>query len=139
MRCEIYDFGTLGGYKFVVVFSLVNGKLLLSRHEKRSTWETQGGHIEKGETPLDAARRELYEESGARAAELTPLCDYTAADCQGQANGAVFIARIEVLEQLPHFEMAQTRLFDTLPPESELTYGGITPVLYSRAKRAGLL
>ena len=51
--------------KYVVVFSRFQGRLLLSRHRDRSTWETQGGHVEPGESPWEAARRELWEESGA--------------------------------------------------------------------------
>ena len=34
-------------------------------HKERDTWESPGGHIDEGETPLEAAERELYEETGA--------------------------------------------------------------------------
>ena len=59
-------------YKYVVVLSYYNGKILLSRHKSRSTWETQGGHIEENETPLEAAKRELFEESGAMDYSMVP-------------------------------------------------------------------
>src|SRR5450759_3451320 len=35
-------------------------RLVLCRHRDRSTWETPGGHIEPGESPREAAVRELY-------------------------------------------------------------------------------
>ena len=60
MVSRTFDLGSLETYKYVVVLSEYNGKILLSRHKDRTTWETQGGHIEDGETPLDAAKRELY-------------------------------------------------------------------------------
>lgn len=65
MKCKIYGLGVLKQYKYVVILSEYKGKILLSRHRDRNTWETQGGHIEKGETPMEAAKRELFEESGA--------------------------------------------------------------------------
>ena len=46
---------------------------MLGRHRERDTWEMQGGHIEANETPLEAARRELYEESGALEFIMQPL------------------------------------------------------------------
>ena len=64
MITKVYPIGELQTYKYVVICSQYKGKILLSRHKMRTTWETQGGHIEKGETPLEAAKRELYEESG---------------------------------------------------------------------------
>ncbi len=129
MRCVPYPENTLKEYKYVVVFSLYQGKLLLSRHRQRKTWETQGGHIERGETPYEAAGRELREESGALRFLFTPACDYHAGYKHGhQENGMVFIARIESMGLLPDSEMAETALFDSLP--DNLTYPGITPVLY---------
>ena len=94
MITKTYDYNTLKQYVFVVVLSKYNGRILLSRHKSRTTWETQGGHIEPGETPLEAAKRELYEESGATEYHIAPLCDYWAGNSEtGQgANGAVFLA-----------------------------------------------
>ncbi|HIS69221.1 MAG TPA: NUDIX domain-containing protein [Candidatus Gallacutalibacter stercoravium] len=137
MQCHTYPLGTLKQYKYVVVLSQYNGKLLLSRHKERATWETQGGHIEAGETPLAAARRELYEESGALAYQIEPAFDYRAGDDQSGANGMVFVASISSLGQMPQSEMAQTALFDKLPPQ--LTYPAITPILFDEAARLDLL
>lgn len=96
------------------------------------TWETQGGHIEPGESCEQAARRELFEESGACRYALRPLCDYRAWDEQtgAGANGQVFAARIAELGPMPESEMAETRCFDALP--DNLTYPAITPVLFER-------
>ena len=133
LRCTIHPFGTLPECRFVVVCSCFEGKWLLSRHKSRNTWETQGGHIEPGETPLDAARRELYEESGAEDAELLPVCDYNGYDDFGSANGAVFLAQIRSLGELPESEMAEVRLFATLP--GDLTYPQVTPRLFAEAQK----
>jgi len=51
---------------------ITKGKWILSKHKKRDTWETQGGHIEDGETPLEATKRELFEESEIR--DTSSLC-----------------------------------------------------------------
>ncbi len=130
MDCAVYPLEELKEYKYVVVLSLYKGKLLLSRHGERDTWETQGGHIEPGETPLEAAQRELYEESGALEFTLSPLCDYFAGDEVSHANGMVFVAEVTALGPLPQSEMAETALFDQLP--ENLTYPCITPLLYRR-------
>jgi 8-oxo-dGTP pyrophosphatase MutT (NUDIX family) len=37
---------------------------LLVRHKRLGTWLPVGGEIEAGETPLEAAKRELFEETG---------------------------------------------------------------------------
>ena len=127
--CEVFPANTLGEYKFVVILSHMDGKYLLSRHRARTTWETQGGHIELGETPLEAAKRELWEESGALEYTVEPLCDYRAADDLGSAAGAVFRAEITKLGPLPESETGETRLFETVP--ENLTYPHIAPALFA--------
>ncbi|MBQ7319776.1 MAG: NUDIX domain-containing protein [Clostridia bacterium] len=131
MRCRIYPLGALKDYKYVVVCAWYQGCWLLSRHKKRDTWETQGGHIEPGETPLDAARRELYEESGVSDAEIIPVCDYYGYDDKGHSNGRVFLAKVRSLGMLPESEMARVQAFEELP--ENLTYPNVTPVLMREA------
>ena len=111
MDCRTYPLGTLESYTYVVVFSLYEGKLLFSRHKRRGTFETQGGHIEPGETPLEAAERELFEESGAVGYEIRPAFDYWAEDAAAGAGGRVFVARIHKIGSLPESEIAETALF----------------------------
>ena len=133
--CEIHPLNSLGEYVFVVTLSEYRGKLLLSRHRRRDTWETQGGHMGAGERQLDAARRELFEESGATEFQIAPLCDYRAGNGSDAANGMVFVSEIAELGEPPPSEMAETRAFDGLP--EQLTYGDITPKLYAEARRQG--
>lgn len=116
----------------LLYYQNIRGGILLSRHKERTTWETQGGHIEPGETPLEAARRELYEESGAVKFEIAPFCDYWAGNAEtGEgANGMVFTAHIARLAAIPESEMAEVRTFARLP--DNLTYPAITPVLFAK-------
>ena len=132
-KCTIHPVGTFNDQKFVVILSHMNGKYLLSRHKDRVTWETQGGHIEAGETPLEAAKRELWEESGAMEYTIEPLCDYWASDDIGWATGVVFRAEIIKLQDIPEgSEMAEVKLFETLPEEFTYTY--ISTVLFAHEK-----
>lgn len=114
---KTYPIGTLKQYKYVETLSFYEGKILLSRHKDRTTWETQGGHVEAGETTFEAAKRELYEESGAVDYDIVPLCDYwvgTEDESKG-ANEMVFCAKIRKLDAIPESEMAEVKTFDTLP------------------------
>lgn len=129
---KVFPMEEAAAYKYVVIFSRYRGKLLLSRHKNRVTWETQGGHIEPGETPEQAAKRELWEESGAAEFTLEPVCGYYAEDEASGAAGAVFFAEITRLSQLPESEMKEVGSFSSLP--EEVTYPGITPVLFGQVE-----
>jgi len=55
----------------------VGGQVLVIHHHRLKTWLPVGGEIEPGETPLEAAARELVEESGLRGRflPLAGACD----------------------------------------------------------------
>ena len=133
LKCRIYPLNYLERYKYVVICTSYNGKWVLSKHKKRDTWETQGGHIEYGETPLACAKRELYEESGITDADIYPVCDYWGFRAKGCSNGMVFLAIVHSLGTLPESEMKEIKMFDTLP--AELTYPQTSPILYAEAEK----
>jgi len=48
----------------VAVYARRGDRVLVIEHRRLATWLPIGGELEPGETPLEAARRELAEESG---------------------------------------------------------------------------
>lgn len=48
----------------VAVYARRGDRVLVIHHRRLDTWLPVGGELEAGETPLEAARRELREESG---------------------------------------------------------------------------
>lgn len=133
LQCNIYPLNSLPSYKYVVICSSYQGKWILSKHKERDTWETQGGHIENGETPIECAKRELFEESGIRDADIYPVCDYVGYNSKSSANGVVFLAVVHSLGNLPESEMDDARIFNTLP--QNLTYPQTSPILYHEAEK----
>jgi 8-oxo-dGTP diphosphatase len=130
--CEVrtYALGTLSGYDFVVVFARYEDKWLYARHRERDTWETAGGHIEPGETPMEAATRELHEETGAQLYSTEAAFDYSVTVGTRTTNGRVFYSEIDYLDDMPDFEMREVGRFDDFP--DEMTYPEILPVLFAK-------
>ena len=130
MEVRVFPAGTHRRYEYVVTLSRFQGKWLLSRRKGSTSWEHQGGHVEPGETPEEAARRELWEESGAAEVTLHRLCDYSGPE---GSLGAAFWAEVERLEPIPEdWEMAEVRTFDQLPT---LTYPSISVRLMEEYRR----
>lgn len=121
--------------QYAVIVARMEGRWVFCRHRERSTLECPGGHREPGESALDAARRELYEETGAADFTLKPLCVYSVErDGGGESFGLLCRAEILALGPLPkNFEMAEVRLLDVLPPREGWTYPDIQPRLLERA------
>ena len=133
LKCRIYPIGYLEKYKYTVICTYFDGKWVLSKHKNRNTWETQGGHIEEGETPMACAKRELFEESGIRDADIYPVCDYWGFNSQSSSNGMVFLAVVHALGELPNSEMKEIGMFKELP--EALTYPNVSPKLFAEAEK----
>ncbi len=117
--------------QYVVVAARCQDKWIFVRHKQRNTWEIPGGHIEAGETIAAAAKRELWEETGAVNANICPVCIYGVDHNGNISYGALMFAMISEWEPLPEsFEMAERILSDKLP--AELTYPDIQPALYAK-------
>ena len=92
LRVVLVDVEVPGGERFehhvvrvpdhaagVVVHDPGRGLLLLWRHRFISDtwgWEVPAGRVDRGETPAQAAAREVEEETGWRPGPLTPLVSY---------------------------------------------------------------
>ena len=117
--------------KFAVIIAKKDGKWVLCKHRDRNTYEVPGGHREPGETIMDTAKRELYEETGAIKYSIKPICVYsvTAPDnFDGvETFGGLFYADIQELETELHSEIEKVFLFDDLP--DQWTYPLIQPKL----------
>jgi ADP-ribose pyrophosphatase YjhB (NUDIX family) len=48
----------------VAIFAVHDGEVLLVEHKRLGLWIPVGGEVEPNETPLEAAKRELLEETG---------------------------------------------------------------------------
>ena len=130
---KFHDFSSVQDeqMRFVVSCARYNGKWVFCRHKERFTWELPGGRREPGETVMQAMRRELWEETGAMEAEITPVCAYSVTKDTVTTYGALFYAQIRRMEALPRdFEIGEVELLDHMP--QMLTYPHIQPQLYDR-------
>lgn len=114
--------------KYAVIVARYRGKWIFSKHKERITWEIPGGHIEPGETPAQAASRELWEETGTLKAEIVPVSVYGFRDL-----GMLYFAEISELGPIPESsEIREIGHFDGIP--DNLTYPHIQPALFERVK-----
>ncbi len=115
-------------FKFVVIVTKYQGKWVFVKHRKRDTWEIPGGHIDEGETPDEAASRELMEETGAVKFQIKPFCDYSVSMGDKFGVSRLYFATIDEIGPLPESEIGEVAFFDAIP--DKLTHAEIQPILF---------
>lgn len=128
---QTHNLNELGNYTFVAIFARYNSQWIFRRHKERDTYEVPSGHIEQDESLIEAAKRKLYEGTGATKFEIKAMFDYLVDSSFGLSNGQVFLADIQELDVLPTIsKTAEIMMFDDLP--QKLTCPEVQPILFKR-------
>lgn len=131
MKIEFYPINQEKVFlKYVVLQTRYKNQWVFVRHCERTTWEIPGGHIEPGETPDEAAKRELNEETGAVEFTVEAVCDYSVDRHGHKAYGRLYYCDIEQIGELGDSEIAEVTFGDELP--ENMTYAEIQPYLFEK-------
>ena len=114
---------------YSVISARYEDNWIFVRHQKRSTLEIAGGHIETGETSFEAAGRELMEETGAMKFNLACIATYSVTMNGETGWGRLYFAEVFEIGPIPDIsEIAEIVLMDHLP--ENLTHPDIQPHLF---------
>lgn len=129
--------------KFAVIIARTDGKWVFCKHRERDTFEVPGGHRESGETILEAAKRELREETGAVSFDIKPIRVYSVKgktrvneSIDEETFGMLYYADVFSFEEL-HSEIEKIVITDTLV--ENWTYPMICPRLLEEAISRGFI
>lgn len=143
LEVKFYDNADDGLLKFAVIISKSNGKWVFCKHKERETYEVPGGHREVGESILDAAKRELKEETGAIDFTIKPVCAYSVKgktrlteNADDETFGMLFVADIFSFEEI-RSEIEKIILTDELI--DSWTYPLIQPKIIQEAQKRGFV
>ncbi|WP_174614105.1 RNA deprotection pyrophosphohydrolase [Virgibacillus ihumii] len=119
--------------KHVWVICKYKGRWLLTRHKDRGL-EFPGGKVEPGESALDAAIREVMEETGGTVRKIRYIAQYFVAGKAGHVIKNVYYADIgELTERETYYETDGPFLLKSIPDNVE------TNEMYSFIMKDGVL
>lgn len=140
LTVKFYDSASDDLLRFAVIAARYQGQWVFCKHRQRNTYEIAGGHREAGEKIAVTAKRELYEETGAKDFEIRPVCVYSVTgknrvnESGGETYGMLYFAQITRFEKLPQSEIEKVVLLKELP--QNWTYPEIQPKLIEKVRTA---
>ena len=118
---------------YVVIAARHKGGWLFVRHRRRGGYELPAGHPDAAEDTVEAAVRELTEETGAMGFSMEPVTYYSVDSGTGKQYGRLFYAEVETLgEIIDTAEIEGVRVFRRLP--RDLSLPEVMTFLYRRAR-----
>ncbi|MGB8358544.1 MAG: NUDIX domain-containing protein [Bacteroidales bacterium] len=119
---------------YVVIAVRYEDGWLFVRHRKRGGYEMPAGHPDPGEDSVEAAVRELMEETGAIDFTLEPVTYYWVDTGSGRQYGRLFLAYVETLGEIPdRDEIEWVKVFKRLP--GRISLPEVMTLLYGAAVR----
>lgn len=120
--------------KFAVIAARHEGKWVFCKHRERVTFEIPGGHREAGESIIETAKRELYEETGALQFTIAPVCVYSVKRTDREEYfGMLFYAEVQTFEKELHSEIEKIVFSEKMV--DAWTYPQIQPRLLEEIQR----
>ena len=123
--------------QFAVIIAKYNHKWIFCKHKNRNTLEIPGGNRETGETIIETAKRELYEETGALDFDIKPICVYSVIQSDNfdgkETFGMLFYADVKTFEKELHNEIEKIIFTEDLV--ENWTYPNIQPKLIEEVKK----
>lgn len=106
--------------RHVLVIAKFNGKWLLTEHKERGL-EFPGGKAEAGESLAEAAKREVYEETGAVIDELEWFAEYLV-HSEPPFSKTVFTGTVAAVDEIDLMETNGAVLVDSLDLDSDFSF-----------------
>ncbi|MEZ5010577.1 MAG: NUDIX domain-containing protein [Bacteroidales bacterium] len=83
------------GLTYVIIGAVYLNRWIFVFHNSRQNYGLPAGHIVPGEEPMEAARRELAEETGALSYTIMAVATYSVDTGERKGFGRLFFAEIE--------------------------------------------
>jgi 8-oxo-dGTP pyrophosphatase MutT (NUDIX family) len=116
--------------------------IVLLRHRRLGIWVQPGGHVDPGETPWDAARREATEETGLAVRPLGPEPELAHVDVHPGGRGHThldlrYLFTADDAEPNPPADESQEVGWFTWPDAAAVAEPALGPILGALAVRFG--